>query len=220
MSSPRFEPWLMPDTISSGGSSISPSTANLTQSTGVPSVAKPCVPSSKSISSTHSGWRVVIDRAVALRFEFGAITETSRPGTASSARRIACRPRAWMPSSFVSRTRVDPLGAQHVAVEANVVGLRGREGREVVRAADRGGAPIERLAVEEVSPVERAAALERARRRAREDAIAVGAAARVAAGVEAVRGDLALQDAHVRRQDAVQRVRRGRRAGLACDLSK
>ena len=41
MSSPRLEPWLMPDTISSGLNSISPSAAKRTQSTGVPSVAKP-----------------------------------------------------------------------------------------------------------------------------------------------------------------------------------
>ena len=39
MSSPRFVPWLMPETISSGCDSVSPSTAKRTQSTGVPSVA-------------------------------------------------------------------------------------------------------------------------------------------------------------------------------------
>ena len=39
MSSPRFEPWLIPDTISSGSNPTSPSAANRTQSTGVPSVA-------------------------------------------------------------------------------------------------------------------------------------------------------------------------------------
>src|SRR4051794_2572039 len=43
-------------------------------------------------------------RAVALRLELGAITESSTPGTSSSARRSACRPLAWMPSSLVRRT--------------------------------------------------------------------------------------------------------------------
>ncbi len=40
MSSPRLEPWLMPETIRSGSKpSISPRLANRTQSTGVPSHA-------------------------------------------------------------------------------------------------------------------------------------------------------------------------------------
>src|SRR5215212_9663152 len=104
MSSPRFEPWLMPDTISSGSKSISPSAAKRTQSTGVPSVAKPLVPSPNSTSSTQSGWRVVMLRAVAERFESGAMTASSIPGSSNSARRMAFRPVAVMPSSFVSRT--------------------------------------------------------------------------------------------------------------------
>ncbi len=80
MSSPRLAPWLMPETISSGVCSTSPSAAKRTQSTGVPSVAKPIVPSPNSTSSTHSGERVVMLRAVALRFESGAITDSSTPG--------------------------------------------------------------------------------------------------------------------------------------------
>src|SRR4051794_6123274 len=103
MSSPRLVPWLIPETIISGWST-SPSTANLTQSTGVPSVAKPVDPSSNSISSTDSGRRVVMLRAVALRFESGAITDSSPPGVSSNARRSALSPCAWMPSSLVSRT--------------------------------------------------------------------------------------------------------------------
>ncbi len=55
MSSPRLAPWLIPETISSGSNSISPSVAKRTQSTGVPSVAKPVVPSPNSTSSTQSG---------------------------------------------------------------------------------------------------------------------------------------------------------------------
>ncbi len=94
MSSPRLEPWLIPETISSGGSPSSPRSANRTQSTGVPSVAKPLDPSSKETSSTHSGERVVMLRAVALRLESGAITCTSSPESAASACRSACRPSA------------------------------------------------------------------------------------------------------------------------------
>src|SRR5256714_12478186 len=104
MSSPRFVPWLMPDTISSGSDSTSPSTEKRTQSTGVPSVANPVVPSSNSTSSTHSGSRVVMLRAVALRLESGAMTERSMPGTSSRALRRVLRPCAWMPSSLVRRT--------------------------------------------------------------------------------------------------------------------
>ena len=50
------------------------------------------VPSPNSTSSTQSGVRVVMLRAVALRLESGAITASSTPGTSSSARRMACRP--------------------------------------------------------------------------------------------------------------------------------
>jgi hypothetical protein len=94
----------MPETISSGTNSISPRAAKRTQSTGVPSVAKPLLPSPNSTSSTQSGWRIVMLRAVALRFESGAITASSTPGTSSSARRMAFRPVAVMPSSLVRRT--------------------------------------------------------------------------------------------------------------------
>ncbi len=104
MSSPRFEPWLMPDTISSGWNGISPSAAKRTQSTGVPSVAKPLVPSPKSTSSTLSALRVVMLRPMAERLPSGAMTASSRPGSSSRALRIAFRPLARMPSSLVRRT--------------------------------------------------------------------------------------------------------------------
>ena len=104
MSSPRLAPWLTPDTISSGSNSTRPSAAKRTQSTGVPSVAKPLPPSPKSTSSTQSGWRVVMLRAVALRFESGAITASSTAGTSSSASRITRSPIAWIPSSLVRST--------------------------------------------------------------------------------------------------------------------
>src|SRR5215218_1166294 len=46
-------------------------------------------------------------RAVALRFESGAITASSTPGTSSRAWRIAFRPVAVMPSSLVRRTLIN-----------------------------------------------------------------------------------------------------------------
>ena len=45
-------------------------------------------------------------RAVALRLESGAIVASSSPGTSISARRMACRPVAPMPSSLVRRIRI------------------------------------------------------------------------------------------------------------------
>src|SRR5919109_2208490 len=110
MSSPRFAPWLMPETISSGSKSSRPSVPKRTQSTGVPSVANPVVPSPNSTSSTQSGWWVVMLRAVALRLESGAITASSTPGTSRRACRRALRPMAVMPSSLVSRTFIGVPG--------------------------------------------------------------------------------------------------------------
>src|SRR4051812_35398646 len=99
----------MPDTTRSAWKpSISPSLARRTQSTGVPSVAYPMVPSSNGTSCTQSGRRVVIMRAKAERLPSGAMTATSTPGTFSSARRSACRPSASMPSSLVTSTRMRP----------------------------------------------------------------------------------------------------------------
>ena len=45
-SMPRLEPWLMPETTRSMGSSISSAQARMTQSAGVPSTAKAFTPSS------------------------------------------------------------------------------------------------------------------------------------------------------------------------------
>src|SRR5215217_5041763 len=56
MSSPRFEPWLMPETIRSGRSPTSLRSPNRTQSTGVPSVAWAMKPSSSSRSARRSAW--------------------------------------------------------------------------------------------------------------------------------------------------------------------
>ena len=68
------------------------------------SVAYPTDPSPKSTSSTHSGRRVVIERAIAERFPSGAITASRIEDTLAKARRSACSPAASMPSSFVSST--------------------------------------------------------------------------------------------------------------------
>ena len=57
----------------------------------------------------------------------------------------------------------------------HVLGLGRRERREVVLPGQQRGAGVERLAVERVRPVERAAALERRQRVARVEAVAVGA---------------------------------------------
>src|SRR4051812_21175940 len=106
MSSPRFEPWLMPETMRSAVKpSMSPSAAKRTQSTGGPAVAEPTVPSPKVTSSTQIGRRVVIERAVADRLESGAITASSTPSISTSARRSAWSPSAPIPSSLVRRTR-------------------------------------------------------------------------------------------------------------------
>src|SRR5918992_1262035 len=285
MSSPRLAPWLMPDTISSGSKSIRPRAANRTQSTGVPLVAKPVVPSPNSTSSTVSAsWNVML-RAVAERFESGAITASSTPGTSSRARRSTCSPVAVMPSSFVSKTftargdsvgprskekawgrrrpprlaarpsleeslkplRADavehrshqdahhgahervgldhegehvvalvyPLRPHHVALEAHVVRLGRREGREVVSAGQGGRARVEGGAVEWARPPQRPVAFERAADRPRVHPVAVGAAPRVAPGIEAVICRLARQHAHVPRQHSVQGARRGGVAVLA-----
>src|SRR4051812_30198124 len=47
-------------------------------------------------------------RAVAERFESGAITSSSRPSISRRDRRAACSPGAEIPSSLVSRTRMQP----------------------------------------------------------------------------------------------------------------
>src|SRR5919197_4148962 len=62
-------------------------------------------PSSSSTSSTDSGDRVVMLRAVALLLESGTMTWTSIPSRSAKARRSAWSPSAPIPSSFVSKTR-------------------------------------------------------------------------------------------------------------------
>src|SRR5829696_6061798 len=129
MSSPRFAPWLMPDTISSGGSSIRPRDAKRTQSTGVPSVAKPLVPSPNSTSSTQIGSWSVTARPVALLFESGAITSRSTSGVSSRTFRMTFRPVAVMPSSFVRSTLMGVLSRVCDALEVKPVGGSSRPRR-------------------------------------------------------------------------------------------
>ncbi len=90
-------------TMSALKPSIAPRLARRTQSTGVPSVAYPTVPSGKGTSATHSGRRVVMERAIAERLPSGAITSKRMSGSSESAARIACSPSASIPSSLVSR---------------------------------------------------------------------------------------------------------------------
>src|ERR1700759_2461386 len=109
MSSPRLAPWLIPETIRSGRPPPRTSSAERTKSTGGPPVAWPTLPSSKVTSATESGERVVMLRAVALRLESGAIVTTSRPPSATSARRRLCSPGAAIPSSLVRSTRIPSI---------------------------------------------------------------------------------------------------------------
>jgi hypothetical protein len=113
---------------------------------------------------------------------------------------------------------VAPLGGEHAAREADVLGLGGGERGEVVRARQQRGAGVQRLAVDAVRVVQRAAVLEGARLAAGEDAEAVGAARGVAAGVEAVGGALAGEDRDVVRGQRVEAVRLDRRARVRGDL--
>src|SRR4051794_27972381 len=148
MSSPRLEPWLMPDTISSGGSSIRPSAAKRTQSTGVPSVANPLVPSPNSTSSTQIGSLSVTARPVALRFESGAITSSSTSGSSCRCLRRTFRPVAVMPSSLVSRTLMGTLSRVCDALEVEPVRGRCRPRVAARPALQEGGEAVWVSAVE------------------------------------------------------------------------
>ena len=138
------------------------------------------VPSPNGTSSTHSGRRVVIERAdrraVAVRRDH---RRARRPSTPSSARRRACRPSASIPSSFVSRTSHAPLQDRRRAACA----ARHRRQAPAVR---RHGGPRPRGA-ERRPPTQRHAAVRGAvcpprARRAREQ--------RAKSSTRAARGDL------------------------------
>jgi hypothetical protein len=111
-----------------------------------------------------------------------------------------------------------PAGVEHDALEAHVVGLGRRERREVVRAGEQRGARVQRVAVELVRPVQRAAVLERARRGPVEHAEAVGPAARVEAGVEAVGHRRRLVHGDVAAGQGVQAGQARQRTVVAGDL--
>src|SRR5579884_190059 len=98
---PRFDPRLMPETTRSGGTSRRARTAILTQSAGVPLVAKPTTSSPRRNSWMRSGMVVVMAWPTAERSASGATTIT-RPRRFSSAER-AWRPGEVMPSSLVTR---------------------------------------------------------------------------------------------------------------------
>src|SRR4051812_24684022 len=115
----------MPETIRSGRSPTRPRSPKRTQSTGVPSVAKPVVPSRSSTSRTVSDRWIVMLRAEPLRFESGAMTETVP--WRSSATFASNRPRDVMPSSLVSRMctgvslRVDRIPTTRLDVRAQAL---------------------------------------------------------------------------------------------------
>jgi hypothetical protein len=113
-----------------------------------------------------------------------------------------------------------PAGAVDRALEALVVGLRRREGGEVVRAGQGGRARVQRVLVEAVRPPEGLAALEGRRRSAGEDAVAVGPARRVVAGGEALRGLLGAQHDDLARQHRVHGAQPRERAVVGDDLAE
>src|ERR671914_3159378 len=148
MSSPRLAPWFMPDTISSGWKSIRLRAAKRTQSTGVPRVANPVVPPPNSPSSTVSGSRKVMLRAVAERFESGAITASSMPGTSSSACRRTLSPVAVMPSSFVSRTFTGRGYSVADRLQVKALGRRSRPGLAARPSLEKSAKPLRADAVQ------------------------------------------------------------------------
>ena len=102
--------------------------------------------------------------------------------------------------------RPGPARIQDVSLEADVVGPRGSEGREVVRASKQCRTCGERRLVQRVRPPQRAPLLERAGRCAREQPVAVGPRAGVAASVERVGRRLGGAHREVGREHSVQRA--------------
>src|SRR3954454_8302348 len=188
MSSPRLEPWFIPETISSGRSTTSPSSAKRTQSTGVPSVAYPIDPSSNGSPSTQSGERVVMLRAVALRLESGAITWTSSSGILRSSTRRAFSPAAWIPSSLVIRTFIrPPILRSSISAGLSARLGRGRLGRSGLVGLTL--APSTQL-VQQVDPGEAAAVDDRGERRRNLQQLAAGRLGElVDAAIDEVRGE-------------------------------
>src|SRR4051794_11146957 len=113
-----------------------------------------------------------------------------------------------------------PARAEHVALEALVVGVGRREGREVVAAGEQGGAGMERRLVEPVRPPQRAAVLERRGRGPREHPVHVRPRARVVPGREPGRRGLGGEHRDLRGQHGVDRAQRGQRALVGGDLAE
>src|SRR5581483_8475332 len=97
----------MPETTRSQRPSISTSRPSVTQSVGVPLVAKPFMPLGRVIGVMRRGLCRVMACPAALRGRSGATIQTSP--SASRAILTAWRPGAWTPSSLVSRIRMAPL---------------------------------------------------------------------------------------------------------------
>ena len=98
---------------------------------------------------------------------------------------------------------LDPLGAEHVALEAHMLRLGGRTPWKSCVPASAAAQASSAWRSSGRGHQERAVPLERARSVAGVDAIAVGARARVAASVEAVGRLVAREHGHVRRQQRV-----------------
>ena len=107
MLSPRLDPWLIPETISSGRSPRSPRSAKRTQSTGCRRSRtrsnrrrrSPPRPTAASGGDAARGGAAVGVRRDHVRLGF----------LLQRRRAAACRPSAWIPSSFVIRTRTRPI---------------------------------------------------------------------------------------------------------------
>ena len=117
-----------------------------------------------------------------------------------------------------------PACGDDLSLEADVVGLGGGEGGEVVGADQGCGAGVEGVAVELVGPPEGSALLEGAGGGAGEYPVAIGAGLGVPAGVEAIRHRRCRGDGDVVGADAIEPPRQiARRLGFgfeACDLAE
>ncbi len=105
------------------------------------------------------------------------------------------------------------------AVEVGVLGFGGRERGEVVRAEQRGGAALERVAVDGRGPPVGAPTLEHGARAPRQHAVAVGPAGGVAARVEASGRWLGGEHGDVAVEQAVEAQRVDRLVRVARDLA-
>jgi len=113
-----------------------------------------------------------------------------------------------------------PWRCQQSAGGADVLGLGGRKGGEVVRPNERRRTPLERSALDPVRPVKYSPPLQRGASPPAQDAVHVRPAGRIPAGVEAVRRRVARQRRNVLRQERVEGGDARRRTRVARHLSE